>query len=180
MRRNPPLPPPFQYQWGKDRDRRLYLISIQIRMYKGHGMTFSTLMWKSKTKIMECVISGAAHKGMTPIKKIPHSGAMHHPFRVSLKIIGIAEVFCRRTDSHWLYCSLQDSNKLDVVLDISPQFNENSKWIFNLTVFVWTYIYSINLLFSMEPDPPDKMVGLSLPLRFVGSRMTYTNKIRTS
>lgn len=59
-------------------------------------MTFSTLMWKSRTKIIDCVISGAAHKGMTPIKTIPHSGAMHHPFKVTLNKLEITEVYCKR------------------------------------------------------------------------------------
>lgn len=69
---------------------------LQIRMYKSHGVTFSTLMWKSKAKIIECVISGAAHKGLTPMKTIPHSGATYHPFSVTLKKLEIAEVSCRR------------------------------------------------------------------------------------
>lgn len=54
-------------------------------------MTFSTLMWKRKTKIIDCVISGAAHKGMTPIKAIPHSAATHHPFNVAPNRLGIVK-----------------------------------------------------------------------------------------
>lgn len=89
--RNPP--PPSDISEGETETEGYIL---QIRMYKSHGMTFSTLMWKSKTKIIECVISGATHKGMTPMKTIPHSGARHHPFRVTLKKLEIAEVCCRR------------------------------------------------------------------------------------
>lgn len=59
-------------------------------------MTFSTLMWKSTTKIKDCVISGAAHKGMTPIQTIPHSEAVHHPLDVTLYRLEIAEGYCRR------------------------------------------------------------------------------------